>query len=219
MTDGFTYPTPSISFRHESADRGVRCPDLSPKPVPKLPCRSGFMEGLEHKRACLQVFIGSPLTDSNRRPPPYHGTSQATGRNPRQQFSLVFAASGAGRICHWLPPVATAGLHKGSIFCWLSWRHPTSRSRCRGSVTRGAIGRPARITGSAPNGPMVRDGASVSSRRPALGRLPRQGDCREPQRSEHHHAAIIRGRAPAPDRRAGWCRSTARPVAVARRVL
>jgi hypothetical protein len=31
----------------------------------------------------------SPLTDSNRRPPPYHGTTQATGRNRRQRFSLV----------------------------------------------------------------------------------------------------------------------------------
>src|SRR5262249_15227340 len=30
----------------------------------------------------------SPLTDSNRRPPPYHQSSAATGRNPRQRFSL-----------------------------------------------------------------------------------------------------------------------------------
>jgi hypothetical protein len=40
------------------------------------------------QHAHLQGFSSSPLTDSNRRPPPYHGTTQATGRNPRQRFSL-----------------------------------------------------------------------------------------------------------------------------------
>jgi hypothetical protein len=80
----------------------------------------------------------SPLTDSNRRPPPYHVLPSATGRNPRQRFWLVLAASAPIRFatdCHRLqprgsikapsdvasssycalkgwPPVATAGLHK-----------------------------------------------------------------------------------------------------------
>jgi hypothetical protein len=49
----------------------------------------------------------SPLTDSNRRPPPYHGTSQATGGNRSQRIRLVSVASGPIRFatdCHWLRP-------------------------------------------------------------------------------------------------------------------
>src|SRR5947207_13962766 len=52
-------------------------------------------------------LLQSPLTDSNRRPPPYHGTSQATGRNARQSFPLVsagFAAVGFATGCHRLQP-------------------------------------------------------------------------------------------------------------------
>ena len=37
----------------------------------------------------LQAFSGSPLTDSNRRPPPYHFGVRATGGNPRQRLSCV----------------------------------------------------------------------------------------------------------------------------------
>src|SRR6266545_767936 len=37
----------------------------------------------------LQALYRSPLTDSNRRPPPYHGIPAATGRNPRQRFSPI----------------------------------------------------------------------------------------------------------------------------------
>jgi hypothetical protein len=33
----------------------------------------------------------SPLPDSNRGPPPYHGTAHANGGNPRQRFALVSA--------------------------------------------------------------------------------------------------------------------------------
>jgi hypothetical protein len=46
----------------------------------------------------LQVVPRSPLTDSNRRPPPYHALVAATGRNRRQRFWLVFAVSPAGRF-------------------------------------------------------------------------------------------------------------------------
>src|SRR6184192_3414738 len=48
----------------------------------------------------------SPLTDSNRRPPPYQ-TSRATGRNPRQRFWRLFAALAPIRFathCHRLQP-------------------------------------------------------------------------------------------------------------------
>src|SRR2546428_7613234 len=46
----------------------------------------------------------SPLTDSNRRPPPYR---DATGGSRSQRISLVFAVSRAGRFaadCHRLQP-------------------------------------------------------------------------------------------------------------------
>src|SRR5205823_8077331 len=60
--------------------------------------------------AGIRIFpalLQSPLTDSNRRPPPYHGTSQATGRSRSQRFSPISAVSGpccfAGD-CHLLQP-------------------------------------------------------------------------------------------------------------------
>src|SRR5918992_5778122 len=43
------------------------------------------------KKARFPDLLQSPLTDSNRRPPPYHGAPKATGRNPRQRLSLVWA--------------------------------------------------------------------------------------------------------------------------------
>jgi len=51
--------------------------------------------------------LQSPLPDSNPRPPPYHGTTQATGRKPRQRFSLVGAVFAPVRFatdCHRLQP-------------------------------------------------------------------------------------------------------------------
>jgi hypothetical protein len=48
----------------------------------RISCKSGRKE----KRR-FAALLQSPLTDSNRRPPPYHGTLAATGRNPRQRFS------------------------------------------------------------------------------------------------------------------------------------
>ncbi len=52
----------------------------------------------------------SPLPDSNRGPPPYHGSSQATGGSRGQRIWLVFAASGADAFasgCHWLRPLGS----------------------------------------------------------------------------------------------------------------
>jgi hypothetical protein len=54
--------------------------------------------------AHLQGFSASPLTDSNRRPPPYHADPVATGRNPRQRVGLLRGLSRSS-ACH---PVATA---------------------------------------------------------------------------------------------------------------
>jgi hypothetical protein len=58
----------------------------------------------------LQGFCVIPLTDSNRPPPPYHGTTQASGRNPRQRFSLVWAVLEAvpfASDCHGLRPLGS----------------------------------------------------------------------------------------------------------------
>jgi hypothetical protein len=55
-------------------------------------------------------LFSSPLTDANRRPPPYHGTTQATGRNPRQRFSLGWAVLEAvpfASDCHGLRPLGS----------------------------------------------------------------------------------------------------------------
>jgi hypothetical protein len=58
----------------------------------------------------LQGFCASPLTDSNRRPPPYHAPRSATGRNRWQWFWLVEAVFGAFPFatgCHWLRPLCS----------------------------------------------------------------------------------------------------------------
>jgi hypothetical protein len=52
-------------------------------------------------------LLQSPLTDSNRRPPPYHGTSQATGGSRWQRIWPVFAVCGPERFaadCRRLQP-------------------------------------------------------------------------------------------------------------------
>ena len=57
--------------------------------------------------AHLQGFCASPLTDSNRRPPPYHVLPDATGGRRWQRNSLVFAVPRASRFaagCHRLRP-------------------------------------------------------------------------------------------------------------------
>jgi hypothetical protein len=48
------------------------------------------VEQLDPKeKAPRGALLQSPLSDSNRRPPPYHGTTQASVRNPRQRISLA----------------------------------------------------------------------------------------------------------------------------------
>ena len=68
-------------------------------------CRKCNQSGKRKPRSCW--VRESPLTDSNRRPPPYHQSSSATGRNPRQRFPLALASLGGGRFatdCHGLQP-------------------------------------------------------------------------------------------------------------------
>src|SRR5687767_7590880 len=62
------------------------------------------------------AFLVSPLTDSNRRPPPYHVIQSATGRNRWQRFWLVravFAAFPFATGCHWLRPLGSINAPSG----------------------------------------------------------------------------------------------------------
>jgi hypothetical protein len=68
-------------------------------------CKSIRVEG-----APFAATLQSPLTDSNRRPPPYHIAVSATGRNPRQRFWLVSALFSLGAfatVCRWLRPLGS----------------------------------------------------------------------------------------------------------------
>jgi hypothetical protein len=58
-----------------------------------------------NKKRRFAALLRSPLTDSNRRPPPYHFGVVATGGNPRQRISLVlavFADRPFAADCQWL---------------------------------------------------------------------------------------------------------------------
>jgi hypothetical protein len=60
--------------------------------------------------ADLQALCASPLTDSNRRPPPYHAIQTAAGGSRRQRFpvsSSHFRASGGPNLCHPLRPLCS----------------------------------------------------------------------------------------------------------------
>jgi hypothetical protein len=86
------------------AREGVFRPEGSIKgSIPTASCRPRKFSRTE--KPCCAGLLQSPLTDSNRRPPPYH--TQATGRNPRQRFSPVSAVFGAAPFasgCHRLQP-------------------------------------------------------------------------------------------------------------------
>ena len=67
----------------------------------------GCLANRQSPSAYLQALSVSPLTASNRRPPPYHAEVVATGGNQWQRFWLVCAVSRAFRVaigCHWLHP-------------------------------------------------------------------------------------------------------------------
>src|SRR3954451_11756649 len=84
---------PSGSPRNKRSGRRARnrvrpwC-DLRPIALP----------GRRAKPRGLRGFRKSPLTDSNRRPPPYHGSSQATVADGGNGFGLFPPSSGAVRL-------------------------------------------------------------------------------------------------------------------------
>jgi hypothetical protein len=68
--------------------------------------------------AAASRFQISPLTDSNRRPPPYHADPVATGRNRRQRFWLESAVLGASAFatgCHWLRPLCSISAPRSHV--------------------------------------------------------------------------------------------------------
>jgi hypothetical protein len=104
-------------------------------------------EGLANRRKWPICRSLSPLPDSNRGPPPYHGISAASGRNPRQRFSPISAVLAAVPIatgCHRLRP-------QGSI------KAPSSESREPGAGL-GAVSRKSRA--------LRRDGVPSDHARP-----------------------------------------------------
>ena len=81
------------------------------------------------ERRAKQEESGSPLTDSNRRPPPYHGTSPASGRNAWQRISLVSTVSGTiafATSCHRLQP--RGSIKAPSAVCRMSSRLSSTNS-------------------------------------------------------------------------------------------
>ena len=86
---------------HESALMATRCVAFGPH-FQRSSCTA------------IPVLERSPLTDSNRRPPPYHALRSATGRN-RCNGLACFGRFRGLSICHRLPLVAPARLHKRSI--------------------------------------------------------------------------------------------------------
>src|ERR687896_144507 len=84
---GFLLMYSSTASRSIVSQGVARCRDASRVPEMCPECVLVFLSKTT-RDAHLQALCLSPLTDSNRRPPPYHGTTQATGRNRRQRFSL-----------------------------------------------------------------------------------------------------------------------------------
>jgi hypothetical protein len=82
----------------------------------------------------LKAFLASPLTDSNRRPPPYHQSSGACRglRAVADPRALpVSAAVSFATGCHWLPPLGSI-----SAPCW-SARQRVKPPRKWGLMVRG----------------------------------------------------------------------------------
>jgi hypothetical protein len=101
------------------------------------------------KKPRFARLLQSPLTDSNRRPPPYHGTPHATGRNPRQRISHVCAVLGVlpfASGCHPLRPLGSIKAPSSVVCCgYEAQPSPTKATpRVASSGTVGAHRLPAR---------------------------------------------------------------------------
>src|SRR2546428_3926083 len=112
----------------------------------------------------------SPLTDSNRRPPPYHAIKTATGGSQWQRFrasSGQFPVFGELNLCHRLRPLCSITVPSQSAQNGEFERRPAA----------GSGGRPFRIGG----------GQSTSA---SLGSC--RGNAVSP--TDHHHEPVrVRG--------------------------
>src|SRR5581483_3989344 len=77
---------------------------------PRVPARGIRLQDGQAECPLCRTLPRSPLTDSNRRPPPYHILVHATNGNRWQRFWLVWAVFRPDRFatgCHWLPPLCS----------------------------------------------------------------------------------------------------------------
>jgi hypothetical protein len=84
-------------------------------------------------RTHLQGFYRSPLTDSNRRPPPYHAIQTATGGSQWQRFgarSSHFRPFGEPNVCQRLRPLCSITVPSQS-----AQNRPFERRLAEGGVT------------------------------------------------------------------------------------
>jgi hypothetical protein len=93
-----------------------------------------IQSGVQHRRGLPSSRTGRAEHALRGRPSFIAFLTMSFGGNWSQPTAMVFARLSrfrCGRVCHRLRPVATAGLHKGSILSCLRWLH---RARCGGSA-------------------------------------------------------------------------------------
>ena len=120
-------------------------------PCTNLPDRSFPLKLVDlNTKAPTGGALQSPLTDSNRRPPPYHALRNDCRGVATGCGSACLSGFRGCSICHRLPPVAPAGLHKcsipspGSPMAKGVWASPKCASSVEPfCVERGVIGAPA----------------------------------------------------------------------------
>jgi hypothetical protein len=106
----------------------------SSQTAPYLVHTGDYASKPETKSGRFAALFQSPLTDSNRRPPPYH--LAATSRNPRQRFWLVRAASAPIRFatdCHRLQPRGSIKAASSVVRIGYVATEASPRSRARSS--------------------------------------------------------------------------------------
>jgi hypothetical protein len=97
-----------------STSRAIRIASAPrPRPAPVFPHGSGrrcYSADIRNKKSRYAGLLQSPLTDSNRRPPPYHAIQTATGGSQWQRFgasSSHFPAFRVPNVCHRLRPLCS----------------------------------------------------------------------------------------------------------------
>jgi hypothetical protein len=100
-------------------------------------------EGLDNTHKWPICRYLSPLPDSNRGPPPDHGTSHATGGSRWQRLWLIFAPSALRRFavdCHRFQPRGSIKA-PSSVVRVATWRRRVKRGSCGARCFAGSKGR------------------------------------------------------------------------------